>query len=130
MNTIYINKISFTTKNDTFIGYQFSDFQGYHHTYIDFRVIDDVKFKELKNTFEFKVLSSNKFLIYDVNNFTNGKNNSLGIVNVIDKTFRGKGQFSNYGDDVRLTYMLAHGFSRVLQNDIKIYKLNGVKIDV
>jgi hypothetical protein len=29
-----------------------------------------------------------------------------------------------------LTYMLAYGFSRVLQNDIKIYKLNGVKIDV
>jgi hypothetical protein len=132
MKTIHIDKIKFKIpyNKSEFIGYQFIDDNYNSHTYIDFRVIDKAKFLELKKTFGYTILKSDKYLIHDVNIFTNGKNNVLGTVNVIDKTFKGKGQFSNHGDDASLTYMLAYGFSRVLQNDIKIYKLNGVKIDV
>jgi hypothetical protein len=64
------------------------------------------------------------------NIFTNGKNREVGQVNLERRSYSGHGFGGHFGDEAKATYMLAYGFMRMLSDDIKIYKLNGLKINI
>ena len=131
MRTIHIDRIKVTTRdNREFFGIKFIDSEDNSHTYIDFKIVDDSRLNDLlEHGCNIDVVSSEKYLISNSNIFTNGRNREIGQVNFERRSYSGHGFGGHFGDEASTTYMLAYGFSRMLRDDIKVYKLNGTKIN-
>lgn len=132
ISVCYVNHIEAVLKDNkgSFKGIEFIS-DNDKHVYIDGRVINRSVLDNMLTSgtlLEIKALSSNKLPpLNSVIVFTNGANNTLGTLDLNTNTYKVKGGGGHLGVQ-DISQSLAYVYSRVLSNDIKVYKIEGMKI--
>lgn len=126
--TYYLNKY----KVDNFLGYCFFN-ENDENSYIviDFRVMQLSKFKEKMKEMnkELTLVSSEKLpMVYSLVNFTNAKNNKIGSIDLSACRYQVKGGGGVFEDNTPITQQIAHVFSRIICDSLKVYKFEGFTI--
>lgn len=138
MKTIYMETIEAFTKNGSFKGLKFSDSNHDNktyvdsHVYIDHRVIPLSKLDSMVTSgtvIKINSLSKDEIKLNESSiKITNGKNNQLGLANIETGFYRVKGGGGSLGENCSYTYAMAFLYSRVIDNQTKIYKIENIKV--
>jgi hypothetical protein len=138
MRTFYLDHIKVTRKDKQsheIVG----TWEGYHihphhdengHVLIDFRVIGYDDMARRLDGHEISIISSTKLQpVYDILKITNGANNELGSIDTKKNLYSIKGSGGgHYTSETPLSEIIAHALLSSIHNDIKIYKLDGIKV--
>ena len=120
--TYYLNKYKVNGQ----IGYCFTNSED-AVIVLDSHVIEFNKCKEIldsKNIIMELVSSEKLPCIYSLVQFTNGRNNVIAKIDLLNGSYQGSGFGGNFGE-CSICYKLAYTFNRIISNDIKVYKLEG-----
>lgn len=126
MSVVYCNHIKISDSTKDYYGIVFED-DNSKFVYIGFRVVPYSRLESLP--YEITQISSKKLpCLGNVIVFTNGRGSILGSINVAEKSYKGRKMGGIFESDISLPEMIARMYSKVIHNDIKVYKIEGMKI--
>lgn len=129
MKTIYCDKVLFKKDGKAWLGYHFNDGENTGEVFIDFRVISYEEILSKLPDVEIEKTESVKLNpIYSKVIVSNGRNNPLITIDLENRSYKGDWCFGGFDDNESLEKMLAYGLLRAQNNDIKVYKIDGIKV--
>ena len=130
MNTFYLDKIKISRGELSVVGYHFHSINDDGYVYLtDGRVKDFAGLNNPVVGLKIEILESKKLNpVSEIVIISNGRNNPLIRLDLKNKEYRGKRRGGNYGDDASIPYMLSHALMLSIDDDIKQYKIDGLRI--